>query len=56
MTASTDVTVTPALGYKKLSFMNDLQRISQNNCETVIPDSFNFQLGLPLKFTSQIRH
>ena len=28
MTASTDATVTPALGYKKLSFMNDLQRIS----------------------------
>lgn len=43
MTASTDSTARPATAYKKLSFMTDLQRISQDNCEAVIPDSFNYQ-------------
>jgi hypothetical protein len=40
---STDLISTPALGYKKLNFVNDLQRVSQDNCEKVIPDTFNFE-------------
>ena len=40
---STDLIATPALGYRKLNFMNDLQRVSQDNCEKAIPETFNFE-------------
>ena len=43
MTASPYLAAKPELEFKKLNFMNDLQRVSQDNCEAVIPDSFNYR-------------
>lgn len=36
--------------------MNDLQRISQDNCEAIIPNNYDYLSGIPLYFTSQIKN
>ena len=38
--------------FKSLDFKNDLQKISQDDCDLLIPETFNYLNGVPLNFTS----